>query len=168
MGILPNLGQFMVQTLLVLFVGITVGLERNEVPVLAEEEFAIASTSVILSFVVSFGFVKALFNVFGGRLSEFGGRKPLLILGWLAAIPIPLIIIWAPRWWWIIFANVPMGVNQGLAWSMTVTSKMDIAVVMFVSGTIVALWMYETAPARRTKVPRWFQQPSLPTPAGKE
>ena len=127
LGILPNLGQFTVQTLLVFFVGITVGLERNVIPVLAKDEFAIASTSVILSFVVSFGFVKALFNFFGGRLSEFWGRKPLLILGWLAAVPIPLIIIWAPNWWWIVFANLLMGVNQGLAWSMTVTSKMDLA-----------------------------------------
>ena len=123
---MANLGQFLVQTLLVFFVGITVGLERSVVPVLAEDEFAIASTSVILSFVVSFGFVKALLNLFGGRLSESWGRKPLLVLGWLAAVPIPLIIIWAPNWWWIVFANLLMGVNQGLAWSMTVTSKMDL------------------------------------------
>ena len=126
LGIRANLGQFLVQTLLVFFVGMTVGLERNVVPVLAEEEFAIASSSVILSFVVSFGFVKALLNLFGGRLSESWGRKPLLVVGWLFAIPIPLIIIWADSWWWIVFANLLMGVNQGLAWSMTVTSKMDI------------------------------------------
>ena len=126
LGIRPNLGQFLVQTLLVFFVGMTVGLERTVVPVLAEEEFAIASSSVILSFVVSFGFVKALLNLFGGRLSESWGRKPVLVVGWLVAIPIPLIIIWAPNWWWIVFANLLMGVNQGLAWSMTVTSKMDI------------------------------------------
>ena len=125
-GIRPNLDQFLVQVLLVFFVGVTVGLERNVIPVLAEDEFAIASTSVILSFVVSFGFVKALLNLFGGRLSESWGRKPVLILGWLVAVPIPLIIIWAPNWWWIVFANLLMGVNQGLAWSMTVTSKMDI------------------------------------------
>ena len=126
LGILPNLGQFLVQTLLVFFVGMTVGLERSVVPVLAEEEFAIASSSVILSFVVSFGFVKAVLNLCGGRLSELWGRKPVLVLGWIAAIPIPLIIIWAPNWWWIVFANLLMGVNQGLAWSMTVTSKMDL------------------------------------------
>ena len=123
---MPNLHQFLVQTLLVFFVGMTVGLERNVVPVLAEEEFAIASSSVILSFVVSFGFVKALLNLFGGRLSESWGRKPVLVVGWLVAIPIPLIIIWAPNWWWIVFANILMGVNQGLAWSMTVTAKMDL------------------------------------------
>ena len=126
LGIFPNLGQFLVQTLLVFFVGITVGQERNVLPVLADEEFAIASTSVILSFVVSFGFVKALLNLIGGRLSESWGRKPLLVIGWLVAVPIPLIIIWADNWWWIVFANLLMGVNQGLAWSMTVTSKMDL------------------------------------------
>ena len=126
MGIRPNFGQFLVQTLLVFFVGITIGLERNVVPVLAEEEFAVASTSVVLSFLVSFGFVKALLNLYGGRLSETWGRKPVLVAGWLVAVPIPLIIIWAPNWWWIVFANVLMGVNQGLAWSMTVTSKMDL------------------------------------------
>jgi MFS family permease len=116
----------LVLTLLVFFAGVTVGLERNVVPVLAEEEFAIASTSVILSFVVSFGVVKALLNLVGGRLSESWGRKPLLLIGWLAAVPIPPLIIWAPNWWWIVAANVFMGVNQGLAWSMTVTSKMDL------------------------------------------
>ena len=126
LGIRANLCQFLIQTLLVFFVGMTVGLERNVVPVLAEEEFAIGSSSVILSFVASFGFVKALLNLYGGRLSESWGRKPVLVVGWLVAIPIPLIIIWADSWWWIVFANLLMGVNQGLAWSMTVTSKMDI------------------------------------------
>lgn len=125
-GILPNLGQFVVLTLLVFFVGMTVGMERTVVPVLAEEEFGVASSSVILSFLVSFGFVKALLNLFGGRLSESWGRKPVLILGWLVAVPIPLMIIWAPNWWWIVAANALMGVNQGLAWSMTVTAKMDL------------------------------------------
>lgn len=126
MGIMANLGQFVVQTVLVFFVGITIGLERNVVPILAKEEFAIASASVILSFVVSFGFVKAILNLLGGRLSESWGRKPILILGWIAAVPVPLMIIWASSWWWIVAANVLMGINQGLAWSMTVTSKMDL------------------------------------------
>ena len=126
LGIRANLSQFLVLTLLVFFAGVTVGLERNVVPLLAEDEFAIASTSVILSFVVSFGVVKALLNLVGGRLSESWGRKPLLLIGWLAAVPIPPLIIWAPNWWWIVAANVFMGVNQGLAWSMTVTSKMDL------------------------------------------
>ena len=125
-GILPNLGQFVVLTLLVFFVGMTVGMERSVVPLLAEEEFGVASSSVILSFLISFGFVKALLNLVGGRLAESWGRKPVLILGWLVAVPIPLIIIWAPNWWWIVAANLLMGVNQGLAWSMTVTSKMDL------------------------------------------
>ena len=127
LGIRANLPQFSVQTLLVFFVGITVGLERSVVPVLAEDEFAIASTSVVLSFVVSFGLVKGVLNLVGGRLSESWGRKPVLVVGWLAAVPIPLIIIWAPNWWWIVGANLLMGINQGLAWSMTVTSKIDLA-----------------------------------------
>jgi MFS family permease len=76
--------------------------------------------------VVSFGFVKALLNLFGGVLSESWGRKPVLVLGWLVAVPISFIIIWAPNWWWIVLANVLMGVNQGLAWSMSVTAKKDI------------------------------------------
>ncbi len=126
LGIMANLGQFLVQTVLVFFVGITVGLERNVVPILAKEEFAIASTSVILSFVVSFGFVKAVLNLFGGQLSETWGRRPVLVLGWIAAVPVPLMIIWASNWWWIVAANVLLGINQGLAWSMTVTSKMDL------------------------------------------
>ena len=126
LGIRANLGQFLVQTLLVFFVGITVGLERNIVPVMASEEFSIASASIILSFVVSFGFVKALLNIWGGWLSESWGRRPVLILGWLAAVPIPFMIIWATNWWWVVAANVFMGVNQGLSWSMTVTSKMDL------------------------------------------
>ena len=126
LGIRPNLAQLGVQTLLVFFVGMTVGMERNVVPVLAKDEFGIASSSVIISFLVSFGFVKALLNLYGGRISETWGRKPVLVIGWLVAIPIPLIIIWAPNWGWIVFANLLMGVNQGLAWSMTVTSKMDL------------------------------------------
>jgi MFS family permease len=115
LGIRANLGQFVVQTFLVFFVGMTIGLERKVVPVLAEEDFAIASSSVILSFVVSFGFVKALLNLIDGRLSESWGRKPILIAGWLATVPIPLIIIFAPNWWWIVGANLLMGVNRGLA-----------------------------------------------------
>ena len=93
LGIRANLPQFCVQTLLVFFVGVTVGLERNVVPVLAEEEFAVASASVVLSFVVSFGLVKGLLNLVGGRLSESWGRRPVHIVGWLVAVPIPLMII---------------------------------------------------------------------------
>ena len=126
LGIRANLGQFLVQALLVFFVGITIGLERNVVPLLAEEEFAVASASVVLSFVVSFGAVKAVLNLWGGRLSEKVGRKPLLVAGWLAAVPVPLLIIHAPSWWWIVAANLLLGVNQGLAWSMTVTAKLDL------------------------------------------
>lgn len=126
LGIRVNLAQFLVQTLLVFFVGITVGLERSILPVMARDEFGIASASIVLSFVVSFGFVKAALNLYGGWLSERWGRRPVLIMGWLAALPIPPMIIWATNWWWIVGANILMGVNQGLAWSMTVTAKMDL------------------------------------------
>ncbi|MFQ5951429.1 MAG: MFS transporter [Candidatus Geothermarchaeales archaeon] len=126
LGLRANLGQFLVQMVQVFFVGVTIGLERTVVPVLAKEEFGIASASVILTFIVSFGFVKALLNLYGGSISDRWGRRRVLILGWVAAIPIPLIIIYAPAWEWIALGNVLLGVNQGLAWSMTVTSKIDI------------------------------------------
>lgn len=126
LGIRPNLGQFLIQTLLVFFVGTTIGLERTVVPLLARDEFGIASASVVASFLVSFGLVKAALNLWGGYWSERWGRRPLLIAGWVAALPIPLLIIVAPSWSWIVAANILMGVNQGLAWSMTVTSKVDI------------------------------------------
>jgi MFS family permease len=127
MGIRANLGQFLLQTLLVFFVGSTIGLERTVVPLLAKEEFGIGRASVVMSFVVSFGVVKAALNLWGGSLSERLGRKPLLVAGWLFAAPVPLLIIFANSWWWIVAANLFLGVNQGLAWSMTVTAKMDIA-----------------------------------------
>ena len=126
-GIKANIGQFSLLLLLVFFVGVTVGMERNIIPILAKEEFAIASSMVTLSFIASFGFVKAILNLYGGRWSESVGRKKILIAGWLAAVPVPIMIILAPNWWWITLANVLMGINQGLAWTMTVTMKMDIS-----------------------------------------
>src|SRR5574337_508034 len=94
-GIKANLGQFSLQVLQVFFVGVTAGVERNIVPILAKEEFHVGSFSVLFSFIVSFGIVKALLNLASGMWSDRWGRKPLLILGWVAAIPIPLMIIWA-------------------------------------------------------------------------
>jgi MFS family permease len=126
-GISLNLGQFVLQLLLVFFVGITVGLERNIVPILAREEFGITSFRVLFSFVVSFGFVKALLNLFSGVMADRYGRKNLLILGWVAAIPVPLMIIWAQSWVWVSIANIFLGINQGLTWTMTQTSKLDLA-----------------------------------------
>ncbi|MFA9460277.1 MFS transporter [Thiohalorhabdus sp. Cl-TMA] len=127
-GIRANLGQFGFQMLQVLFVGLTIGLQRNVVPALAEEEFGLAPGSYLLfmAFIISFGFVKGALNFVAGRLSERVGRRRVLLWGWLAALPIPFMILYAPSWGWIVAANVLLGVNQGFAWSMTVTSKADI------------------------------------------
>jgi MFS family permease len=127
-GIRANLGQFVQQLLQVFFVGLTIGLERNVIPALAETEFAVPRGSFLLlmTFVVSFGVVKATMNLVAGRLSEKVGRRRVLIWGWIAALPIPFMILYAPSWAWIVAANVALGVNQGFAWSMTVTSKIDI------------------------------------------
>jgi len=127
-GIRKNLDQFAQQLLQVFFVGLTIGMQRTVVPVLAESEFGLASssTTLLMAFVVSFGFVKGAMNFVSGRLSERVGRRRVLIWGWLIALPIPFIFLLAPSWNWIIAANILLGVNQGFAWSMTVTSKLDI------------------------------------------
>ena len=127
-GIRRNKGQFLQQLLQVFFVGLTIGMQRTVVPVLAESEFGLSSESTLLlmAFVVSFGFVKGGMNFVSGRLSERVGRRRVLIWGWCIALPIPFIFLYAPSWNWIVAANVLLGVNQGFAWSMTVTSKMDI------------------------------------------
>ncbi|MBI1983469.1 MAG: MFS transporter [Acidobacteria bacterium] len=103
-----------------------VGLERTVVPLLAEADFGLASKSVVLSFLVSFGIVKALANLFAGRVSDRLGRKRILVAGWLFGLPVPLLIIWAPGWGWVVFANILLGVNQGLCWSTTVIMKIDL------------------------------------------
>ena len=126
LGLRANWQQFWLLVLVNAFVGSMIGLERTIVPLLAEEEFGIAAASVTTSFIVSFGIVKALANLFAGQLSDRIGRKAILITGWAFALPVPLIIIMAPSWWWIIFANVLLGVNQGLAWSTTVIMKIDL------------------------------------------
>src|SRR5881394_2662353 len=107
-------------------VGAMVGLERTVVPLIAPADFGLVSKTVVLSFLVSFGIVKALANLFAGQLADRIGRKPLLVAGWLAGLPVPLLIIWAPSWGWIVFANVLLGVNQGLCWSTTVIMKIDL------------------------------------------
>ncbi len=127
-GIRPNIGQFSQQLLQVFFVGLTIGVQRNVVPALAESEFGVPADSftLLMAFVVSFGFVKGAMNFVSGRLSETVGRRKLLIAGWIVALPIPFIFLYAPSWAWIVAANVLLGINQGFAWSMTVTSKLDI------------------------------------------
>ncbi len=126
-GIRANLHQFVQQAIQVFFVGLMIGMERNVLPVLSED-FGIPKGSFLflMSFVVSFGFVKGILNFIAGHLSERIGRKKVLLLGWLGALPIPFMILYAPNWGWIVAANIFLGVNQGFAWSMTVTSKVDI------------------------------------------
>lgn len=128
LGIRQNLRPFLEQLLQVFFVGLTIGLQRTVIPALAESEFGVVkgSMTAIFAFVVSFGLVKGAMNFVSGRVSELAGRRKVLIWGWLAALPIPFMILWAPSWGWIVAANVLLGVNQGFCWSMTVTAKMDI------------------------------------------
>ena len=127
-GIRENLEQFVHQLLQVLLVGFALGMMRTVVPALAESEFGVAPGSFLLltAFVVAFGVVKGVLNFVAGRLSERIGRKHVLMLGWIAALPIPFMIYFAPNWNWIVAATVLLGINQGLAWSMTQTSKLDI------------------------------------------
>jgi MFS family permease len=127
LGLKENWRQFSLLVVVNAFVGAMVGLERTVMPLLAKQDFAVASASVLLSFIVAFGVVKALSNLFAGALSDRVGRKPLLVAGWLAAVPVAPMIIWAPNWGWVIAANVLLGVNQGLAWSSTVIMKIDLA-----------------------------------------
>jgi MFS family permease len=127
-GIRHNLAQFSHQLVQVFFVGLTIGMFRTVVPALAESDFGVAKGSfmMLMAFVTAFGFVKGTLNFVAGRLSERMGRKKVLLLGWLAAVPIPVMILYAPSWGWIVAAAVLLGVNQGLAWSMTQTSKLDL------------------------------------------
>ena len=127
-GIRVNLGQFTLQTVQVFFVGLVIGMERAVLPTVARD-FGVARGAFLLlaSFVLSFGLVKGTLNLVAGGLADRFGRKPVLLAGWLAAIPIPLLIYFAPNWWWIVAAYALLGVNQGFAWTMTVTSQIDLA-----------------------------------------
>ncbi|MEY2762113.1 MAG: hypothetical protein RLZZ96_2014 [Bacteroidota bacterium] len=126
LGLKENWQQFSLLVLVNAFVGGMVGLERSILPRLASEEFQMASHTAIFSFIVVFGIVKAVTNYFAGHFANAVGRRRLLIYGWLFAIPIPFLLMWAPSWNWIILANVLLGINQGLAWSSTVTMKIDL------------------------------------------
>lgn len=126
LGLLANWRQFSLLVVVNAFVGGMVGLERAVLPLLAEQEFGLASRTAILSFIVSFGVVKALANLLAGRLSDRIGRKQILVLGWLFGIPVPLLVMAAPTWEWVVFANVLLGINQGLCWSTTVIMKIDL------------------------------------------
>src|SRR5689334_10042894 len=126
LGLRENWRQFALLVVINAFVGGMVGIERTVVPLIGSEEFRIASTTLITSFIVSFGLVKALANLVSGQLADTWGRKRVLVLGWLVGLPVPFMIIWAPGWGWIIAANALLGINQGLAWSMTVIMKVDL------------------------------------------
>jgi MFS family permease len=127
LGLGANWRQFSLLVLVNAFVGAMVGMERIVLPLLAEREFSIASNSVIFSFLVSFGVVKALANLVAGHAGDRFGRRRVLILGWLLGLPVPALIYWAPSWNWVVGANVLLGINQGLCWSTTVIMKIDLA-----------------------------------------
>lgn len=126
LGLRENLGQFSLLVLINAFVGAMVGLERSILPAIAQQEFHIAARAAILSFIVVFGVTKALTNYFAGRFSDRLGRKQVLVAGWLIAIPVPFVLMWAPGWNWIVGANVLLGISQGLTWSTTVIMKIDL------------------------------------------
>ncbi len=126
LGLSQNWQQFALLVAVNAFVGGMVGLERSVLPVLAEEEFGVASTTVAVSFIATFGLAKAISNLYAGTLSERFSRRSILIAGWLFGLPVPFVIIFAPAWGWIVAANALLGVNQGLAWSMTVNMKVDL------------------------------------------
>ena len=126
LGLKENWRQFALLILINAFVGGMVGMERTVVPLIGSEEFGITSTTLVVSFIVSFGVIKALANLVSGQLADAWGRKRVLVLGWLVGLPVPFMIIWAPSCGWIIAANALLGINQGLAWSMTVIMKVDL------------------------------------------
>jgi MFS family permease len=126
LGLGVNLEQFSLLVLINAFVGGMVGLERTVLPLIAEREFGLASKSAILSFIVSFGIVKAVANLLAGKYSDVIGRKRLLVLGWIFGLPVPFMVMWAPSWKMITAANLLLGINQGLCWSTTVIMKIDL------------------------------------------
>jgi MFS family permease len=127
LGLRANLGQFALLVAVNALVGGMVGQERTVLPLLAGDVFGLQALSAALTFIVAFGLTKAITNFVAGALSDRLGRKPVLIAGWLVGLPVPLLIIWAPAWSWVILANVLLGINQGLTWSTTVIMKIDLA-----------------------------------------
>ena len=126
LGLRENLAQFSLLVAVNAFVGAMVGLERATLPLVGREDFDLASSAAVLSFIVAFGTAKALTNLGAGALAQRAGRRRLLIAGWAVALPVPLLIAVAPSWGWVVAANALLGVNQGLAWSMTVVMKIDL------------------------------------------
>jgi len=126
LGLRQNAAQFSLLVLVNAFVGAMVGIERSILPIIAEHDFALGAHTAVLSFIVVFGFTKAVTNYFAGRISDQFGRKQVLIGGWLVATPVPFILMWATNWSWILVANGLLGVSQGLSWSATVIMKIDL------------------------------------------
>ena len=126
LGLKANLAQFLLLVAVNALVGGTLGQERTVVPLLATQTFGLSGYTSALTFIVAFGVVKAVTNFFAGTLADRFGRKPVLVAGWLVALPVPAMLIWAPNWWLVVAANVLLGVNQGLTWSTTVNMKIDL------------------------------------------
>lgn len=126
LGLRENLAQFALLVGVNALVGGMIGQERTVLPLLAEEEFGLTKFTATLTFIAAFGIVKACTNFFAGTLSDRCGRKPVLVAGWIIGIPVPLLLMWAPTWGWVVFANVLLGVNQGLTWSTTIIMKIDL------------------------------------------
>ncbi len=126
LGLRENLAQFSLLVGVNALVGGMIGQERTVLPLLATDEFGLDKYTATLTFIAAFGIVKAATNFFAGTLSDRYGRKPVLVAGWLIGIPVPLLLMWAPTWNWVVFANVLLGVNQGLTWSTTVIMKIDL------------------------------------------
>jgi MFS family permease len=126
LGLYQNLPQFVLLVVVNALVGATVGQERTVVPLLAENVFGLEAYSAMLSFIAVFGVSKAITNLFAGALGDRFGRKPVLVAGWLVAFPVPLLLMWAPTWGWVLVANALLGINQGLTWSLTVIMKIDL------------------------------------------
>ena len=127
LGLRENLAQFSLLVGVNALVGGMIGQERTVLPLLATEVFGLTAFTATLTFIAAFGIVKAATNFFAGTLSDRYGRKPVLVAGWIIGIPVPLLLMWAPTWGWVIFANVLLGINQGLTWSTTVIMKIDLA-----------------------------------------
>ena len=126
LGLRENAAQFTLLVAVNALVGAMVGLERSTLPLIGETDFGVASKAGVLSFIAAFGLAKALTNLGAGALAARLGRRRLLIAGWAIALPVPLLVAVAPSWGWIVAANLLLGVNQGLAWSMTVVMKIDL------------------------------------------
>ena len=126
LGLRANASQFALLVGVQILIGAMVGQERTVVPLMAEQVFGLSGVAAALTFLVAFGITKALTNLAAGLLADTFGRRPVLIAGWLVGVPVPLILIWAPSWEWVVIANVLLGINQGLTWSVAVMMKIDL------------------------------------------